>query len=258
MRKSATAAGGSVIVAFTLLTVAAYRPDAPTKAMLVQQSAEVWAKTDKAAIPKDFESYAALSQPYRKAAYRYLSWSTRESLWRTHLESFVLPTDSLSPEQRETVARIGRVLTSEQKQFVRLWIDSVVARGYKPDWTIEQRQALVKPFCQKAHALFGAQTTYDIFGLIGPIDVSYRNLLRSEALPHIDQAALFDITPAKNLLRKALAKAGLYQVGNCNCNVSSACDCGGGQYCVGSQCSGWIGCGCGGYFTCNGNQCAQG
>lgn len=253
------AAVASVLAAITSL--AAWRPVPHRESDNVRLAAQAWVAGNRTALPTSFEAFANQSTPIRRAAYAVLAWPQREALWRTHLQSFLLPVAVLSPAQRRTASEVG-ALSPRQRTWIQLLHDSVVPQAFAPDLTIDQRQAIAASACRSTEALLGREKSR-ILGRIGPIDSAWQNLLmkESQAARRFSGPETASLIPnfwaIKRFVDGRLASFGWKRGAvNCDCHVSSACDCPGGQYCVNSGSSIIPGaCGCLNLYVCDGKDC---
>lgn len=258
MRPTRVGIAGIVLLLLGVAAISAWRPQSTPKSVRMYQQADEWARNNVAALPRDFPSYATLTMPQRKAAYQLLSWPERKELWQRHVETFLLPAESLTTIQRQVRAALPGPMRPAETALLRVWLDSVVARAYEPQLTNTQRIAIARPLCEKAKTVLGKQKGLLILGQIGPTDNAWTDLLRSEASVRRSRASIFPTAAADALLRRGLTKLGLYRSSEfCSCNVSSWCDCGVDLYCTNSNCIRLgTGCGCGHFWACDGSDCA--
>jgi len=237
-------------------SIAAWRPEAPTKTALMRRNAVAWAKAHRQQLPSDYNTYVRFPAPYRQAIYWELSWPVREKLWREHLQAFLMPADSLSAAQLQTVQSLGQPLNQAQRAFVNSWVSTVVSRGYDPALTKEQRVALATPFCKNSKSVLGA-AAYPVLAQIGPLDTTYLHMVAAEGTQKLNAASMFSVSAAKTLIKRAGVALGVYRYNElCFCSVSSLCSCPTDSYCWNSNCvQHGPGCGCGGFWQCDGSAC---
>lgn len=203
-----------------------------------------------------FDGFGRLSAPYRKVAYRKLTWPQREEVWREHVRSFIDPEETLTPMQKATLSSIGRPPSDVERMFLGVWRDSVVERAYKPTLTDSARIALVTPLCNRARQIFGVERAKAFVTLAGPLDRTWIKQLEADSRLRPATAG-FTFDYALSILRSSLERVGLRRpMDGCTCAVSSWCECPMDRYCVNSNCQTDWGCGCGGVFRCDGIECA--
>lgn len=206
----------------------------------------VWAATNADRLPKTLDGLLAHSVRARRAVLRNLSLPEQETIWRAHLEAFVLSDGDRTEAQRETALNLTEMLTDEQRAFLVSTIADL-DKYFDPSLTRENRLALATNLCTEIDKVFSREAKATIFANIGGTAPQPASAVTSKAgllgTLEMQMQSWGIIAPAKSL-------------GNCTCAAQSGCDCTGiGIYCSQTQppCSlTGSGCGCLGFFDCTG------
>lgn len=135
---------------------------------VVCQSAIVNAAVDQwKELPKDYASFAALPEEYKKAVYLRLADAERAALWQAHWQN-ASEAAGLGEDQRGLLAEAGRLFTADTFAALR------AADGLHYPAT----RQLAREFETRLQAFFDKKEMTALFGRIGPVRA--QNVLAAE------------------------------------------------------------------------------
>lgn len=178
--------------------------------------AATWAKDHSKSLPLSNEEISRFPVAYQRAITREMTPAQRQKVLIGHLNSFVLPADSLSPLQAQAAAGLRRPLSEDQKQFIRELIRATPELEGEPKEAGKVAIVAVR-FKLRAEKLFMITEYNLIFKRIGPVLTADKNFI---PISKLTQASML---PGEALLLKVAEKMHGKRFGNCMCD-SGGCD----------------------------------
>lgn len=253
------------IALLSITTAAATRP-VESNSKVAIEAASAWVAANRATLPTQLDSMAALPVLYRRLVMQELTLAQRKAIWREHFSSFVLPENARSRVQTRIAAGLSKPMTNDQEAFVFAEIDSL-EETFRSDLTVEERAQRASALCVRAHKVLDPQDARLLTVYLGGVDSTYGWATSDRQAPlRIRTAGIAWSVAAA--LRSTANRVGLVppsRAPRCFCAQGQwGCDgCGGGTLCTQAwpaceTCAicGWC-CGCLGMQQCDGAKCAS-